>query len=103
MVDVIKSTIESYGFLETQRARVYENKESGKKFYLGRGMGDTLPGDLVGQMPCINILVLGTDISVEKITELDNMALANNWFVIYDPTDEYEYFMKDLWNIIIQL
>lgn len=102
-MDVIRSTIESYGFFETQVAGVYENKESGKKFYLGRGVGETLPGVLTGQMPCINILVLGADISVEKITELDKTEFANNYFVIYDPADEYEYFMKDLWNIIIKL
>lgn len=103
MNDQIIKTIEYYGFFETKQKNLYHNEKSGKSFYLGTTMDMTCPQELIGHMPFVKILSLNEDITAEMLLSYEPELKDNEWLIVYDKDDEYEFFMKDLWNFCVQL
>ncbi|MDF1616090.1 hypothetical protein [Petrocella sp. FN5] len=53
-------------------------------------------------LPFVYLIQVDDNID-EIVTFAQNASDHNKPFLIYDPNDEVEFFLKDLWNIIVDL
>ena len=97
------NALESYGFIRESNEKdcLYINKKSGKRLMLiNYHETPVFEGVLP---PIIRVIVIDESNVAFAIKQADRGLTPGQHLLIYDPEEEVEFFMKDLWNLLIQL
>lgn len=102
----IISAMNSYGFEVRVENNEYFcfNKTSNKGFILDCILNlNELPiDDIIEEYERVYLIIVQDN--EEQVMDAVEKLVSNNIYVlIYDENDEFEYFMKDLWNLILSL